>query len=76
MFEQGIVFFKAPDPSVIKSSDIFFKCNGYFKENYNFPKFQRGSNIFQGGSNCLFPIEPHITCDFPGGGGGSAVAQW
>ena len=42
-------------------------------------KFQRGSNIFQGGptisrggggSNCLFPIETHITCDFPGRGGG------
>ena len=38
--------------------------------------FSRGSNIFQGGggvqlfpggSNCLFPIETHITCDFPGG---------
>ena len=31
-----------------------------------------GSNVFQGGgggggSNCLFPIETHITCDFPGG---------
>ena len=23
----------------------------------------------KGGSNCLFPIETHITCDFPGGGG-------
>ena len=38
------------------------------------PIFSRrggGSNIFQGeGSNCLFPIETHITCDFPGGGGG------
>ena len=22
----------------------------YFKQNYNFPRFQRGSNIFQGGS--------------------------
>ena len=50
-----------------------------FKENYHFSRFQRGSNIFQagsnffrgggGGSNCLFPIETHITCDFPGGGG-------
>ena len=51
-----------------------------FKEIYHFPRFQRGSNIFQGGggptfsrggggSNCLFPIETHITCDFPGGGG-------
>ena len=29
------------------------------------PTFSRG-----GGSNCLFPIETHITCYFPGGGGG------
>ena len=50
-----------------------------FKEIYHFSRFQRGSNIFQGGggvqlfpggSNCLIPIETHITCDFPGGGGG------
>ena len=46
-----------------------------FKEIYHFSRFQRGSNIFQGGpifsrgSNCLFPIETHITCDFPGGSG-------
>ena len=50
----------------------------YFKENYHFSRFQRGSNIFQGGgcggptfpggSNCLFPIETHIACEFPGGG--------
>ena len=45
-----------------------------FKENYHFSRFQRGSNICRGrgeskgGSNCLFPIETHITCDFPGGG--------
>ena len=28
-----------------------------------------GPTFFQGGggSNCLFPIETHITCDFPGG---------
>ena len=47
-----------------------------FKEIYHFSRFQRGptfsrggggSNVFQGGSNCLFPIETHITCDFPGG---------
>ena len=51
----------------------------YFKEKYNFPRFQSGSDIFQGGptfssgegggSNCLFPIETPITCDFPRGGG-------
>ena len=31
--------------------------------------FFGGSNVFQGGggSNCLFPIETHLTCDFPGG---------
>ena len=47
-----------------------------FKEIYHFSSFQRGSNtslggsnFFQGGSNCLFPIQTHITCDFPGGGG-------
>ena len=49
-----------------------------FKEIFHFSRFQRGSNIFQGGggvqlfpggSNSLFPIETHITCDFPGGGG-------
>ena len=35
------------------------------------PTFSRGYQLFQrgGGSNCLFPIETHITCDFPGGGG-------
>ena len=48
-----------------------------FKEIYHFSRLQRGSNIFQGGgvqlftggggSNCFFPIETHITCDFPGG---------
>ena len=49
-----------------------------FKAIYHFSRFQRGSNIFQGGptfsrggggSNCLFPIETHKTCDFPGGYG-------
>ena len=51
-----------------------------FVEKYHFSRFQRGSNIFQGGggggvqlfprgSNCLYPIETHINCDFPGGSG-------
>ena len=51
-----------------------------FEEIYHISRIQRGSNIvqgagggvvqlFPGGSNCLFPIESHITCDFPVGGG-------
>ena len=48
-----------------------------FKEIYHF-KGSRGVQHFLGGgggatfsrgSNCLFPIETHITCDFPGGSG-------
>ena len=44
----------------------------FFEENY-FPRFQRGSNFFQGvqlflgGVQMLISIETHITCDFPGG---------
>ena len=57
-----------------------------FKEIYHFSRFQRGSNIFQGGgvqlfpggggSNYLFPIETHISCDFPGGGSGPLSPLW
>ena len=53
-----------------------------FKENYtelfkvpegvkHFPG--GGVHLIPGGSNCLFPIETHITCDFPGGGSGPPV---
>ena len=35
------------------------------------PTFSRGGGggvqLFPGGSTCLFPIETHITCDFPEG---------
>ena len=49
--------------SISKKSIIFQGSRGG-------PIFSRGvSNFFQGWSNCLFPIETHITCDFPGGGG-------
>ena len=54
-----------------------------FKEIYHFSRFQRGP-IFSrgggvqlfpggGGSNSLFPIETHITCDFSRGGSGPPV---
>ena len=29
-----------------------------------------GVQLFPGGVSLLIPIETHITCDFPGGGGG------
>ena len=45
-----------------------------FKEIYCFSRlqmgsnfFSRGSNFFQGVSNCLFPIETHLICDFTEG---------
>ena len=41
------------------------------------PTFSRGgSNFFQGGSKYLFPIETHITCDFPGGSGPPVPPLW
>ena len=50
----------------------------YYRENYTFPRIQRGSNIFQGkgfsffqgggrGFQMLISIETHITCDLSGG---------
>ena len=48
-----------------------------YRENYTFPRIQRGSNIFQGGGGSnifqgggvliIIFKETHITCDFPGG---------
>ena len=41
----------------------------YFKEGFNFQRFQRGSMIFQGGPTfsrgvqMLISVETHITCD-------------
>ena len=51
----------------------------YRSEYYYFLRFRRGAGHFPGGgggvklfpgggggSNCLLPVESHITCDFPG----------
>ena len=51
---------------------ILQKSNGQFQRNISFFKVPEGahrfpggwSNFFLGGSNCLFPIETNITCDF------------
>ena len=50
---------------------LFFRSQMVnFKEHYHFSRFQGGPTFpGGGGSNCLFPIETHITCDFPGGCG-------
>ena len=77
-FRQG-----GPGQSEKKSSDndfffLFFfvspqlilqKSNGQFQRNLSFLKVPEGVQHFPGGggSNSLFPIETHITCDFPGG---------
>ena len=56
---------------------LFFYRNGQFHRNLSFfkvpeevqhfPVGGRGVQLFLGGgSNCLFPIETHITCDFAG----------
>ena len=66
---------------------ILQKSNGQFQRNLSFfmvpegvqhfpgggPTFSRGGGGGGGGSNSLFPIETHITCDFPGGGSGPPV---
>ena len=51
------------------------KSNGQFQRNLSFFKVSEGVQHFPGGggdptfSSCLFPIETHITRDFPGGSG-------
>ena len=56
-----------------RGGGILQKSNGQFQRNLSFFKVPEGVQLFPGGggggSNCLFPIETHITCDFPGGGG-------
>ena len=59
-----------------RQTDRHARIQEFSSEIYRFSRFQRGSNIFQGGptfsgggggSDCLFPIETNIACDFPGG---------
>ena len=47
------------------SQMVKFEENSFFKV----PTFSRGFQLFPRESNCLYPIETHITCDFPGGSG-------
>ena len=47
---------------------VTFQRNCHFSRYRRRPTFSRGVQLLPGGSNCLFPIETHVTCDFPGGG--------
>ena len=75
---QGQSDKKSSDNRFFSPQLILLKSNGLFRRKLSFFKVPEGSNILQGGPsfsrgggggyNCLFPIETHITCDFPGGG--------
>ena len=46
----GGVQARLPENSIFLVLNLFYSFTMvYFKQNYNFPRFQRGSNIFQGG---------------------------
>ena len=69
---MSVLHFKPP--SACADPRIFFRGGGVpcqSDKKTHFSMFQRASNFFQGGggggSDCLFPIETHMTCDFPGG---------
>ena len=52
--------------------------NGFITEKTILFKGSRGSNFSRGGSRVqvLISLETHITCDFPGGGGGGVRAPY
>ena len=62
-----------------KSSTLFAVL---FKENYNFPRVQRGPTFSGGGGGPTFPggggpsIRIEITCYFPGRGFGHPFPLW
>ena len=60
-------FFFSPQLILQNSNGQFQRNLSLFKVPEGVQHFPGGSNFFQGGSNSLFPIETHITCDFPGG---------
>ena len=74
---KTFVCFFSPQLILQKSNDLFQRKLSFFNVLEGGPTFSSGvqlfpggSNFFQGGgSNCLFPIETHITCDFPAGSG-------
>ena len=62
-------FFFSPQLILQKSNGQFQRILSFFKVPEGVQHFPGGVQHFPGGSNCLFLIETHITCDFPGGSG-------
>ena len=72
---------KSSDNDFFSPQLILQKSNGQFQRNLSFFKAQNGVQFFLGGptfsgggggggvSNCLFPIETHLICDFQEGSG-------
>ena len=63
-------FFFSPQLILLKSNGLFRRKLSFFKVPEGVQHFPGGVHLFPGGgggSNCLFPIETHITCNFPGG---------
>ena len=58
---------------------VNFKLIYHFQGSRGGPTFSRGGGVQLfpggGGSNCLFPIETHIICYFPGGSGSALDAS-
>ena len=63
------VFFFSPQLILLKSNGQFQRNLSFFKVPEGVQHFPGGVQLFPGGggSNCLFPIETHIICDFPRG---------
>ena len=59
-------FFFSPQLILQKSNGQFQRYLSFFKVPEGAQHFPGGVQLFPGGggSNCLFPIETHITCDF------------
>ena len=64
----GYVFF-SPQLILQKSNGQFQRYLSFFKVPEGVQRFPGAVQLFPGGTNCLFSIETHITCDFPGGSG-------
>ena len=65
--------FLSPKLILQKSNGQFQRYLSFFKVPEGVQHFPGGVQLFPGWSNCLFPIETYITCDFPGGGSGPPV---